>query len=67
MYTRLYPGIKLKRKETILEIESKVTKVGNGAHVLVPLQWLGKKVKVILIEKDVSDKDSDISNYRNIT
>jgi putative transposon-encoded protein len=34
------------------QIESQVTKIGNGAHVLVPRQWIGKKVRVILMEKE---------------
>lgn len=32
------------------EIEAKVTHLGNGAHVMVPKDWLGKKVRVSLIE-----------------
>jgi putative transposon-encoded protein len=28
------------------QIESQVTKVGNGAHVLVPKDWIGKDVIV---------------------
>lgn len=32
------------------EIEAKVTHLGNGAHVMLPKDWLGKKVRVSLIE-----------------
>ncbi len=31
-------------------IEKNVKPYGNGAHVNIPKQWLGKRVKVILIE-----------------
>ena len=30
------------------EIETKVGKFGNSCHVIVPKQWLGKTVKVML-------------------
>ena len=32
------------------EIAREVSIIGNGAHVLVPRKWVGKKVKVILVE-----------------
>jgi putative transposon-encoded protein len=32
-------------------IEKSVTKSGNSGRVYVPVEWIGKKVKVILIEK----------------
>jgi putative transposon-encoded protein len=38
------------------EIEAKVTHLGNGAHVMLPKDWLGKKVRVSLIENQ--DKES---------
>ncbi|WIV66123.1 DUF2080 family transposase-associated protein [Natrialbaceae archaeon AArc-T1-2] len=28
-------------------VEGDVTRVGNGAHVLVPKDWLGAEVKVV--------------------
>ncbi|GAB7091133.1 hypothetical protein JCM18237_14040 [Halorubrum luteum] len=28
-------------------LENEVTTVGNGAHVLVPKDWLGSEVKVV--------------------
>jgi putative transposon-encoded protein len=34
------------------QIESQVTKIGNGAHVLVLKQWIGKKVGFTLMEKE---------------
>jgi len=30
--------------------EKKVTKSGNSGHVVVPPTWIGKKVKIILLE-----------------
>lgn len=30
-------------------VEGNVTPVGNGAHVLVPKDWLGAEVKVVRI------------------
>ena len=33
------------------EIAREVSIIGNGAHVLVPRKWDGKKVKVILVEE----------------
>jgi putative transposon-encoded protein len=39
------------RRMKMSQIESQVTKIGNGAHVLVPKQWIDKKVRVTLIEK----------------
>ncbi len=41
----------MSRKATTNEIESIVSQSGNGAHVFVPKQWIGKKVRVTLIEK----------------
>lgn len=38
------------RKMTMREIETEVSKFGNGAHVTVPKDWIGKKVKVTLLE-----------------
>lgn len=32
-------------------IEKEVNRSGNSGRVYVPIQWIGKKVKVILIEK----------------
>lgn len=40
------------RRMKMSQIESQVTKIGNGAHVLVPKQWIGKKVRVTLMEKE---------------
>ncbi len=40
----------MKRKETITKIEGEVTPVGTGTHVFVPKSWIGKKVKVTLME-----------------
>ena len=31
-------------------LERCATKQGNGAHVTVPLAWLGKRVRVVLVE-----------------
>lgn len=31
-------------------IEKRVTKQGNGARVLVPVAWIGRRVKVVLLE-----------------
>ena len=44
-------------KETKIELtglemlEKKVNKSGNSGRVYVPIEWIGKKVKIILIEK----------------
>lgn len=32
-------------------IEKKVNKSGNSGRVYVPIGWIGKRVKVILLEK----------------
>jgi putative transposon-encoded protein len=40
------------RKATTKEIESIVNQSGNGEHVFVPKQWIGKKVRVTLMEKE---------------
>ncbi|HZA64261.1 MAG TPA: DUF2080 family transposase-associated protein [Nitrososphaeraceae archaeon] len=42
----------MSRKATTKEIESTVSQSGNGAHVFVPKQWIGKRVRVILMEKE---------------
>jgi len=31
-------------------VDKKVTKHGNSAHVYLPAEWVGKKVKVLLLE-----------------
>jgi putative transposon-encoded protein len=36
----------------ISEFESEVTKAGNGGHIIAPKDWIGKKVRVTLIEED---------------
>lgn len=44
-------------KETTIKItgfemlEKNVTKSGNSGRVYVPVEWVGKKVKIILLEK----------------
>jgi putative transposon-encoded protein len=32
-------------------LEKMVNKSGNSGRVYVPIEWIGKKVKIILIEK----------------
>ncbi len=32
-------------------LEKQVNKSGNSGRVYVPIEWIGKKVKVILLEK----------------
>jgi len=32
-------------------LEKEVTKGGNSGRVYVPPQWIGKRVKIILVEK----------------
>ena len=45
------------RKETKIQLtgyemlEKQVNKSGNSGRVYVPIDWIGKKVKVILLEK----------------
>ena len=36
----------------VKEIESEVSASGNGAHVFVPKDWLGKKVRVTIIDEE---------------
>lgn len=38
-------------------LEGDVTKVGNGAHVLVPKDWLGADVKVVRISQSDPDEE----------
>ena len=44
-------------KETKIELtgfemlEKQVNKSGNSGRVYVPIEWVGKRVKIILIEK----------------
>lgn len=41
-------------------IEKRVTKQGNGARVLVPVAWMGRRVKVILLDDaDIPATDPD--------
>jgi|GEM_PF-2976239 putative transposon-encoded protein len=42
----------MRRKETITRIEAVVRAYGSGAHVLVPKQWLNKKVIITLRDPD---------------
>lgn len=44
--------IKLKGSEVI---ERKVSKFGTGSHVVVPKEYLGKKVKIIIEGEDEDD------------
>lgn len=32
-------------------LEKEVNKSGNSGRIYVPVQWIGKKVKIILLEK----------------
>ena len=32
-------------------LEKQVNKSGNSGRVYVPIEWIGKKVKIILVEK----------------
>lgn len=32
-------------------LEKQVTKSGNSGRIYVPIEWVGKKVKIILVEK----------------
>ena len=32
-------------------LEKRVNKSGNSGRVYVPIEWIGKKVKIILLEK----------------
>jgi putative transposon-encoded protein len=59
LYNQFIPSIntyfmirrmKIRRMKT-KQIESQVTRIGNGAHVLVPKDWLGKEVIVKIKEK----------------
>jgi len=35
-----------------MKIEGVVKKIGNGAHVMVPKAWIGKKVLVRLLQSE---------------
>jgi putative transposon-encoded protein len=45
------------KKETKIEVlgyemlEKKVNKSGNSGRVYVPIEWVGKKVKIVLVEQ----------------
>jgi len=45
------------RKETKIQLtgfemlEKQVTKSGNSGRVYVPIEWIGKRVKIILVEQ----------------
>lgn len=45
------------RKQTKIQLtgyemlEKQVNKSGNSGRVYVPIEWIGKKVKIILLEK----------------
>ena len=45
------------RKETHIKLkgfemlEKEVKKSGNSGRIYVPFEWIGKKVKVVLLEK----------------
>jgi putative transposon-encoded protein len=45
----VYTLRKLSRKAFTKEIETVVSISGNGAHVFVPKQWIGKEVRVTLL------------------
>ena len=44
-------------KETLIKLkgvemlEKQVNKSGNSGRVYVPVEWIGKRVKIILLEK----------------
>jgi putative transposon-encoded protein len=42
---------KVKRIKLCEVIEEKASKAGNSSHVILPLEWLDKKVMVIKLEK----------------
>lgn len=37
--------------------EKKVTKSGNSGHAMVPNSWIGKRVKIILLDPIEEDKE----------
>ncbi len=45
------------KKETKIEVlgyemlEKEVNKSGNSGRVYVPIEWVGKKVKIVLVEQ----------------
>ena len=45
------------RKETKIQLtgfemlEKQVTKSGNSGRVYVPIEWIGKRVKIVLVEQ----------------
>lgn len=46
------PSSSMPRKMTMREIDTEVAKFGNGAHITVPKDWVGKKVRVTILEDD---------------
>jgi len=49
--------VAIMKKETNIQLtgfemlEKQVNKSGNSGRVYVPIEWIGKKVKIILVEK----------------
>jgi putative transposon-encoded protein len=46
------------RKAKTKEIQTEVTESGNAAHVYVPKNWLGRQVKVILLQQQKVEEDT---------
>lgn len=41
-------------------IEKIVKKTGNSGRIYVPNEWVGKRVKIILLEPEIGEEDSNI-------
>jgi putative transposon-encoded protein len=39
-------------KRNIQSVEGEVTKYGTGAHLVLPKEWLGRTVRVVLKEEE---------------
>jgi putative transposon-encoded protein len=47
-------------------LEKRVMKHGNGAHLLVPVAWVGRRCKIILLE-DADIPVAELSNTEEST
>jgi putative transposon-encoded protein len=41
------------RKMKFTEFESEVTKSGKSGHIVVPKEWIGRKVRVFLLDSEL--------------
>ena len=57
LYLLVSYNVAIMKKETNIRLtgfemlEKQVTKSGNSGRVYVPIEWVGKRVKIILVEQ----------------